>query len=71
MTDQNKPIITDCEKKILKLQGEGKSRKMIADAIPMNENTLHTHLRIAYRKMNVRNMIEAQNFVRSNPSLFL
>lgn len=69
MTGQNKSIFTDCEKKIAKLTMDGCSRKMIAVVLLISINTVHTHFRTMYAKVNVHNTAGFLKYLAENPSI--
>ena len=47
------------ESEILALLCEGKSYKMIAGALYLSQETVHSHLKSIYRKLNVNSRAEA------------
>ncbi|MRI33136.1 hypothetical protein EOPP23_09085 [Endozoicomonas sp. OPT23] len=56
--------LTRREKQILSLAKTGATNHEIADQLHLSENTIKTHLYNLYRKLNVRNRIEAIEWAR-------
>jgi DNA-binding CsgD family transcriptional regulator len=59
---QNLDVLTVMEWRILKLLGKGMSNKEIADELTISLNTLRTHLKNIYRKLNLPNRSAAVAF---------
>jgi ATP/maltotriose-dependent transcriptional regulator MalT len=59
---QNLDVLTAMEWRILKLLGKGMSNKEIADELTISLNTLRTHLKNIYRKLNLANRSAAVAF---------
>jgi len=59
---QNLDVLTAMEWRILKLLGKGMSNKEIANELTISLNTLRTHLKNIYRKLNLPNRSAAVAF---------
>jgi DNA-binding NarL/FixJ family response regulator len=53
------PVLNDGQLRILKLVSEGYSNREIACNVHLSENTVKSHLRQIFRKLDVRNRVEA------------
>lgn len=53
------PNLSPREQEILALLCQGKSYKMIADALHLSKGTVHSHLKKIYKKLEVNSMTEA------------
>ena len=51
--------LTDGQREILTLVSEGYSNREIANRVQLSENTVKTHLQEIFRKLGVRNRVEA------------
>ena len=51
--------LTDGQREILALVSEGYSNREIANRVHLSENTVKTHLQEIFRKLGVRNRVEA------------
>ena len=59
-TDSNPELqLSDRELEVVKAMGEGKKRKEIAEALFISVNTVDTHLSNIYRKLHVKNGMQA------------
>lgn len=58
------PQLTPREREILELLVSGRSNKEIARALDLQEITVKFHVRNVFRKLNVRNRVEATNAAR-------
>jgi LuxR family transcriptional regulator, positive regulator of biofilm formation len=56
--------LTKRERQILRLIKEGATNQDIADALKVSEHTIKSHLYNTYKKIGVRNRLEASNWVR-------
>lgn len=56
---QNNPDLTPKESEILKLLCQGHSYKMIADSMFVSWETVHSHIKNIYKKLNVNSKSEA------------
>lgn len=61
-------LLSDRENQILELLAKGYRVKEIADQLFVSFNTVRTHIRNIYEKLQVRSRIEAVNKVRNNPN---
>ena len=59
-------LLSDRENQILELLAKGYRVKEIADQLFVSFNTVRTHIRNIYEKLQVRSRIEAVNKVRNN-----
>jgi len=59
--------LTKRERQILKLINDGATNADIADSLNVSEHTVKSHLYNVYKKIGVRNRLEASNWVRSLP----
>lgn len=57
------PCLTPREKEILWLLGEGLSNKAIANRLAVSDGTVKSHLGKAFRKLGVRNRLQALRLV--------
>jgi DNA-binding NarL/FixJ family response regulator len=53
------PRLSDNQRRILRLIAEGFSNREIASAIHLSENTVKSHVQEIFRKLHVRNRVEA------------
>jgi RNA polymerase sigma factor (sigma-70 family) len=53
------PNLSPREQEILALLCQGKSYKMIAEALYLSKGTVHSHLKKIYKKLEVNSMTEA------------
>jgi DNA-binding NarL/FixJ family response regulator len=60
--------LTERESQVLVLAAEGLSNREIAAALYLSAETVKAHLRQIFRKLGVRNRVEATNYVRSATS---
>ncbi|MDN3681031.1 LuxR C-terminal-related transcriptional regulator [Vibrio tapetis subsp. quintayensis] len=58
--------LTKREQQIIKLLGSGASNVQIADKLFVSENTVKTHLHNAFKKINVKNRLQALLWVKDN-----
>ena len=56
---QSNPDLTPRESEILKLLCQGHSYKMIADSMFVSWETVHSHIKNIYKKLNVNSKSEA------------
>ena len=63
--------LTKRERQILKLINDGATNADIASALAVSEHTVKSHLYNVYKKIGVRNRLEASNWVRNLPDLDL
>ena len=63
--------LTKRERQILKLINDGATNADIATALAVSEHTVKSHLYNVYKKIGVRNRLEASNWVRNLPDLDL
>ena len=61
---QHEIKLTKRERQILKLIKDGATNQDIADALAVSEHTVKSHLYNVYKKIGVRNRLEASNWVR-------
>ncbi len=59
-------ILSDRQREILELVGEGLSNAQIAKRLFLTESTIKQHLRSAYRVLGVSNRMEATKLLRNN-----
>ena len=57
----DKPLLTDSEKMVLKELVKGSTKKDIANKLFISERTLYNHISNIYSKLEVNNAIEAFN----------
>jgi DNA-binding NarL/FixJ family response regulator len=60
--------LTERESQVLVLAAEGLSNREIAAALYLSAETVKAHLRQIFRKLAVRNRVEATNYVRTSTS---
>jgi two-component system, NarL family, response regulator LiaR len=60
--------LTERESQVLVLASEGLSNREIGAALYLSAETVKAHLRQIFRKLEVRNRVEATNFVRASTS---
>ena len=53
------PNLTDREQQVLTLVGTGKRNKDIAVVMEISENTVEAHLKAIFKKLKVRNRVQA------------
>ncbi|MGR5092243.1 LuxR C-terminal-related transcriptional regulator [Vibrio maritimus] len=58
--------LTKREQQIIKLLGDGASNTEIADALFVSENTVKAHLHNAFKKIKVKNRLQALLWVKNN-----
>lgn len=58
--------LTKREGEIVNLLLTGRTYKMIAEELYLSENTIKTHIKNIYSKLNVKNKTELINFVKKN-----
>jgi DNA-binding NarL/FixJ family response regulator len=58
------PLLTLREREILRAVTEGKGNKEIADNLNISTETVKSHVKTIYRKLNVRNRVEAAREAR-------
>lgn len=63
--------LTRRERQILKLINDGATNADIASSLEVSEHTVKSHLYNVYKKIGVRNRLEASNWVRNLPGLGL
>jgi LuxR family transcriptional regulator of csgAB operon len=63
--------LTRRERQILSLINDGATNADIASELEVSEHTIKSHLYNVYKKINVRNRLEAANWVRNQPNLDL
>lgn len=63
--------LTRRERQILLLINDGATNADIAEELEVSEHTIKSHLYNVYKKINVRNRLEAANWVRNQPSFDL
>ncbi len=63
--------LTKRERQILKLINDGATNADIANELEVSEHTVKSHLYNVYKKIGVRNRLEASNCVRNGPDLAL
>jgi len=61
--------LTKRERQILKLINDGATNADIATTLELSEHTVKSHLYNVYKKIGVRNRLEASNWVRSLPDI--
>ncbi len=66
-TSQPDVKLTRRERQILKLINDGATNADIANALNVSEHTVKSHLYNVYKKIGVRNRLEASNWVRNLP----
>ncbi|MBW3695473.1 helix-turn-helix transcriptional regulator [Vibrio sp. T187] len=59
-------LLTKREQQIIKLLGEGASNNQIASQLFVSENTVKTHLHNVFKKINVRNRLQALLWAKEN-----
>ncbi|USD67153.1 LuxR C-terminal-related transcriptional regulator [Vibrio sp. SCSIO 43136] len=65
-TTSDYAVLTKREQQIIKMLGEGASNIEIADALFVSENTVKTHLHNAFKKIKVKNRLQALLWVKEN-----
>lgn len=70
-TNQTDVKLTKRERQILKLIHDGATNADIANELEVSEHTVKSHLYNVYKKIGVRNRLEASNWVRNLPDLNL
>lgn len=70
-TGPNDVKLTKRERQILKLINDGATNADIANELDVSEHTVKSHLYNVYKKIGVRNRLEASNWVRNFPNLSL
>jgi len=65
-TSSTYQTLTKREQQIIKLLGDGASNIQIADRLFVSENTVKTHLHNAFKKINVKNRLQALLWVKEN-----
>ena len=60
--------LTPREFDVMGLAGEGRSRKEVADSLNISINTVGTHLKNVYRKLEVRNLAGALKKLERRPN---
>lgn len=60
------PRLTQREAQVLAMLGRGQSNAEIAGTLQMSRNTIKTHIRMAYRKIGVKNRAEAIAWARTH-----
>lgn len=63
-TKQNEIKLTKRERQILRLIKDGATNSDISEALAVSEHTVKSHLYNVYKKIGVRNRLEASNWVR-------
>jgi len=61
--------LTKRERQILKLIKDGATNLDIAESLEVSEHTIKSHLYNVYKKIGVRNRLEASNWVRDMDDL--
>lgn len=56
---ENQDILTEQETRIARLIGDGLSNKEIADQLNISTETVKSHIKNVYRKLNVNNRVQA------------
>jgi len=59
-------LLTKREQQIIKLLGDGASNNQIATQLFVSENTVKTHLHNVFKKINVRNRLQALLWAKEN-----
>ncbi|WP_096084817.1 LuxR C-terminal-related transcriptional regulator [Agaribacterium haliotis] len=67
MASQPDVKLTKRERQILKLINDGATNADIAGALTVSEHTVKSHLYNVYKKIGVRNRLEASNWARNMP----
>ncbi|MGF1751990.1 LuxR C-terminal-related transcriptional regulator [Vibrio makurazakiensis] len=65
-TSEKFSLLTKREQQIIKLLGEGASNNQIAEQLFVSENTVKTHLHNVFKKINVRNRLQALLWAKDN-----
>ena len=60
------PTLTDRERRVMEQLATGVPYKQAADQLGMSQNTLRSHVRNAYRKLNANTLIEAVHKLQSH-----
>ncbi|MCU0441180.1 MAG: LuxR C-terminal-related transcriptional regulator [Bacteroidia bacterium] len=60
------PPLSVRQRDVIKLVATGKSDQEIADILNVSIYTVKTHLKIVYKKWDVRNRLEATNIFKQN-----
>lgn len=69
MLSSVKNYLTKSEYKVIHLLEKGYSNKKISDHLKISENTVKYHLKNIYKKLNVKNRLEAvYQFIYKNKS---
>ena len=58
-TTETEPLLSDRQREILRLIAEGFSNREIASRVYLSENTVKSHVQEIFRKLQVRNRVEA------------
>ena len=58
-TSETEPLLSDRQQEILRLIAEGFSNREIASKVYLSENTVKSHVQEIFRKLQVRNRVEA------------
>ncbi|RLD83872.1 MAG: hypothetical protein DRJ10_02630 [Bacteroidetes bacterium] len=64
--DDNKILITDREKEVLKCLAKGKTKSELAEILKTSTNTVNIHLKNIQRKLNIYNPQELISYVLNN-----
>jgi DNA-binding NarL/FixJ family response regulator len=67
--DNNKPLLTEREKEIVRLLEKGMASKEIADALGNSVNTVNAHRSNMMRKLGCKNTLELVSYVLRNDLL--
>lgn len=65
-TSSSYSLLTNREQQIIKLLGNGASNSEIAESLFVSENTVKTHLHNVFKKINVKNRLQALIWVKEN-----
>lgn len=65
-TSSSYALLTNREQQIIKLLGNGASNYEIAQSLFVSENTVKTHLHNVFKKINVKNRLQALIWVKEN-----
>lgn len=63
--------LTGREKEILRMIKDGMSNSAVSESLDLSEHTVKSHLYNIYKKIGVRNRMEASNWARDQQSLLL
>ncbi|MDH4127442.1 MAG: response regulator transcription factor [Spirochaetota bacterium] len=55
---KNFSLLSDNQLKVLKLKKLGKTEKAIAEILNMNQGTVHTHVKRAFKKLKIPNLLD-------------